>query len=487
MNRATLVGAAIAACLLAPAPVSAAVTIGSNLSSDPDQSACAGGASCTYLQTALPTANRAAGGITAPSDGVVTRWKLKAGSVTGTVRLRVLRPAGSSYTGTGTSAAETVSAIGENPYTASLPIKEGDVLGLDNSTGGVYFAVTSSATVARYSPALMNTQTLPPTSTDTNRELMIQADIEPDCDLDGLGDETQDPAVSPCPPPPTLTDTDPNSPANDNSPEVKGTAPAATTVKLYPNATCTGAPAATGSAAIFASPGLTATVPNDSSTTFHATATDGASNVSPCSVSAITYVESTIAAPVTPPSLPKGPFPLMGTRITGTTGPDTILCGPGNSVVKGLGGDDKIVCGPGNDQIDAGGGKDSVDAGAGADRIVGGTGADSLLGRAGNDRISGNSGADRLRGNNGNDRLSGGSGDDRLSGGGGDDGLSGNSGDDRLSGGSGRDSFTGGSGSDRISARDGSRDRVDCGSGRDRVTADRLDRVSRNCERVARR
>jgi hypothetical protein len=46
---------------------------------------------------------------------------------------------------------------------------------------------------------------------------------------------------------------------------------------------------------------------------------------------------------------------------------------------------------------------------------------------------------------------------------------------------------SGGSGRDTISARDRTRDRINCGSGRDRVTADRIDRVSRNCERVRRR
>ena len=39
---------------------------------------------------------------------------------------------------------------------------------------------------------------------------------------------------------------------------------------------------------------------------------------------------------------------------------------------------------------------------------------------------------------------------------------------------------------DTIFARDGERDTIDCGAGRDKVTADRVDRV-KNCERVTRR
>lgn len=47
--------------------------------------------------------------------------------------------------------------------------------------------------------------------------------------------------------------------------------------------------------------------------------------------------------------------------------------------------------------------------------------------------------------------------------------------------------IVGGRGPDRIVARDGTQDAVRCGRGRDRVWADLLDRVARNCERVKRR
>jgi hypothetical protein len=101
------------------------------------------------------------------------------------------------------------------------------------------------------------------------------------------------------PEPPDLTDTDPDSPANENNPEVKGTAEAGSTVKLYANASCSGAAAATGTAAAFASPGLTVSVGNNTTTTFYATATDAAGNTSACSTDTITYTEDS-AAPAAP-------------------------------------------------------------------------------------------------------------------------------------------------------------------------------------------
>ena len=52
--------------------------------------------------------------------------------------------------------------------------------------------------------------------------------------------------------------------------------------------------------------------------------------------------------------------------------------------------------------------------------------------------------------------------------------------------GRGRDRVSGGSGNDTINTRDGERDTVTCGPGRDRVRADRIDTVARDCEIVQR-
>jgi hypothetical protein len=94
------------------------------------------------------------------------------------------------------------------------------------------------------------------------------------------------------------------------------------------------------------------------------------------------------------------------------------------------------------------------------------------------DRLVGTRGADTLRGLGGGDTIFGLAGNDMIDGG---------SGNDTLIGGPGRDVMVGGAGNDVLSARDGQRDRIRCGPGRDRVIADRLDVVARDCERVLRR
>jgi hypothetical protein len=92
---------------------------------------------------------------------------------------------------------------------------------------------------------------------------------------------------------------------------------------------------------------------------------------------------------------------------------------------------------------------------------------------------------DVLRGTAGNDRLFGLAGNDTLRGLAGDDFLDGGSGNDRLFGDAGTDRFVGRAGNDVLDSRDGRAESVDCGPGRDRVRADRSDRV-RACEVVRR-
>jgi DNA-binding beta-propeller fold protein YncE len=90
---------------------------------------------------------------------------------------------------------------------------------------------------------------------------------------------------------PSFDSTIPASPANNNMPSVKGTAETGSTVGLYTTNDCTGAAAATGPAANFAAPGLGVIVPDDSTNTFYATATDGAGNTSACSTESIAYTD----------------------------------------------------------------------------------------------------------------------------------------------------------------------------------------------------
>jgi hypothetical protein len=92
---------------------------------------------------------------------------------------------------------------------------------------------------------------------------------------------------------PVLSGVSPASPADDNAPLLTGSADAGATVSLFANASCSGSPLGSGTAAAFGSTGIQAIVPDNSTTTFHALAS-WAGVTSPCSLTSIAYQEVTV-------------------------------------------------------------------------------------------------------------------------------------------------------------------------------------------------
>jgi hypothetical protein len=172
------------------APASAAVTIGEDTSSAPNNAyiGCSIDPSivCTEAQVEHPTKSYAA-----PFDGVIVRWRIYG---TSPVTLRVLRPtSGDTYTGVGRSATGIASGQGEKVFPASLQIRMGDLIGLNISgAGNVGRNLTAGAAFAHFNPALADGETRAPTQPNPGQALLYNADLEPDADGDGFGDETQD-------------------------------------------------------------------------------------------------------------------------------------------------------------------------------------------------------------------------------------------------------------------------------------------------------
>lgn len=129
----------------------------------------------------------------------------------------------------------------------------------------------------------------------------------------------------PTPPPtPTLSATNPASPSKNNQTRLKGSAQRGTSIDVYANATCSGSPVASGTAAQLASPGIAVTVGDDTTTQFSVSATDLAPHTSACSAS-ISYTEDSHAAPPqlvgTDPASPgvSGTPRIFGTAEAGST------------------------------------------------------------------------------------------------------------------------------------------------------------------------
>ena len=100
--------------------------------------------------------------------------------------------------------------------------------------------------------------------------------------------------------------------------------------------------------------------------------------------------------------------------------------------------------------------------------------------------VSGSVSAQTLRGGARADVICADAGADRILAGNAHDVVYAGQGNDVIDGGNGADWLFGAAGADTIRARDRSIDIVSCGPGRDRVTADRSDKIAADCERVTR-
>jgi hypothetical protein len=178
-------------CAALPASASGAVTIGSDLAATADRVGSCSPGPCTSAHRSLPPTSRASGGLLAPSDGVVVRWRIKVGNQAGPVALRITRPGNSeTRTGVATGATRNPGPNQVSVFDARLPIGAGDALGIDHSEI-TSFASTAGAVGAFWDPPLANGGA-ESTGSLENLELLVNADIEPDADRDGYGDETQD-------------------------------------------------------------------------------------------------------------------------------------------------------------------------------------------------------------------------------------------------------------------------------------------------------
>ncbi len=198
-----LMAAIVAVAVLQPAEASGAATVGSSLvAPGAPVPVCNGGPpSCTFWNVALPAAQ-----VTAPGDGVVVRWRFRNTAGNG-LRLRVLRNtfgnvfgAGAVFKDVGSSARVDVAApsVSASVLATRIPVKAGDYMAIDvpaNSatpSGQVGLVVAPAAMFRSLSPALPEGGEAASAGPNPNVEFLFNADVEPDADRDGFGDETQD-------------------------------------------------------------------------------------------------------------------------------------------------------------------------------------------------------------------------------------------------------------------------------------------------------
>ena len=151
------------------------VTLGSTTGT-PNDNICVAMILCTYVPftgVSNPT-------LVVPSDGTVTSFAVNSASSTGTVELRVLRSAGAGqYTGAGTSAAEALTG-GVSTFTVSMPVKAGDLLGVNNDSSALIFDNSQPSPITAYYelPALADATTAAPNRTAPGKRLLLSATVQ---------------------------------------------------------------------------------------------------------------------------------------------------------------------------------------------------------------------------------------------------------------------------------------------------------------------
>jgi hypothetical protein len=312
------VAAVAVSALLGPVSAQGSVTVGSPLTGPFFSTVtCANASGCTWANTAL---GETSANLTSPISGVVVRWRMT-GSYSGTFKIRVLRPVGDSgeFTGLGTGTPVTATGTTTQAFGSSVPIEAGDLIGIDYGNGHhLSDASVTGSTIVQWAPALADGSTGPPSPFADNKELYFNADVEPDCDNDGLGDETQDSDLSSCGP-----GTGPGPGPGPGPGTGQGTAPAPTLPSGAP-ATCRGVPATI-------------------------VGTDGSDERTG------SQSQDVIVA-------------LGGNdTLSGLGGNDVICGGPGKDTLRGGGGKDTLLGQKGKDALKGGGGKDLCKGGKGRD------------------------------------------------------------------------------------------------------------------------
>jgi IPT/TIG domain-containing protein/PASTA domain-containing protein len=132
----------------------------------------------TFFNTALPEKGA---NLVSPVTGAIVRWRVQ-GAKGGPFYLRVLRPTGSgAYTAIGTSSGATPSGTGLQTFTANLPIRAGDLIGVDptSATDEIGVAEVPGASFGFTFPPPFDGSTVAPSGAEAGKEIELSAEVQP--------------------------------------------------------------------------------------------------------------------------------------------------------------------------------------------------------------------------------------------------------------------------------------------------------------------
>jgi hypothetical protein len=132
----------------------------------------------TRFNTTLPEKGA---NLTSPVDGTIVRWRML-GASGGPFYLRVLHPNGSgAYEATQISTAATASGGGLQTFSTNIPVKSGDLIGIDPTSASDEIGVASvpGANFGFIFPPPFNGATVAPSGTESGKEIELSAEVQP--------------------------------------------------------------------------------------------------------------------------------------------------------------------------------------------------------------------------------------------------------------------------------------------------------------------
>jgi Ca2+-binding RTX toxin-like protein len=177
----------------------ASVTIGQTDPANSPMVSCAG---VTAQDMTQPTVTSGTPYVV-PADGAIISWSHNAyASANQQITMKVWRlVGGTTYRVVGHDGPRTINGPGLVSITGiSVPVQSGDVIGLNSGTGAFVDCMFPAAgdTMLYANPSDAQDGQEVTFTTVPDRRPNISAVVEPDCDKDGLGDESQDPDIASC-------------------------------------------------------------------------------------------------------------------------------------------------------------------------------------------------------------------------------------------------------------------------------------------------
>jgi len=190
MKRDLLGSLAVLVVLAAPASAGAATTVGQVAPSAMAAAVCPGSTLVAATQVAAGTPS-----YTVPDDGVITSWSSQGGPGPSRLKFKVVRDQLASYRIVGADPIErTVPASALATFDVRIPVAPGDQIALWVPVGAYCLFAGQDGDIGNYQTGIPEPAIGDDVALVAGEQFRpnLSAQLEPDSDADGYGDETQD-------------------------------------------------------------------------------------------------------------------------------------------------------------------------------------------------------------------------------------------------------------------------------------------------------